>query len=132
MRRSARAAPARAGGCRLCRGRRAWRRRAGWVTGCVRCSWSSLSVRCPRAVAARHQQVRGDVLFLPRLERALFAAPGDRKSVVSGKSVSVRVDLGGRRIIKKKKQVTRRKHRSRKSHEKRTNGPLHTTAKEHN
>src|SRR3546814_13005039 len=29
---------------------------------------------------------------------------GDRKSVVSGKSVSVRVDLGGRRIIKKKKK----------------------------
>src|SRR3546814_19668235 len=28
----------------------------------------------------------------------------DRKSVVSGKSVSVRVDLGGRRIIKKKKK----------------------------
>src|SRR3546814_20458334 len=27
----------------------------------------------------------------------------DRKSVVSGKSVSVRVDLGGRSIIKKKK-----------------------------
>src|SRR3546814_11845755 len=30
------------------------------------------------------------------------ARPGDRKSVVEGKSVSVRVDLGGRRIIKKK------------------------------
>src|SRR3546814_14337096 len=29
---------------------------------------------------------------------------GDRKSVVSGKSVSVRVDLGGRPIIKKKTQ----------------------------
>src|SRR3546814_15041460 len=29
---------------------------------------------------------------------------GDRKSVVSGKSVSVRLDLGGRRLIKKKKQ----------------------------
>src|SRR3546814_16099266 len=28
----------------------------------------------------------------------------DRKSVVSGKSVSVRVDLGGSRIIKKKKK----------------------------
>src|SRR3546814_15545152 len=27
---------------------------------------------------------------------------GDRKSVVSGKSVSVRVDIGGRRLIKKK------------------------------
>src|SRR3546814_18855950 len=43
--------------------------------------------------------------------RALFTQPpmpikcaGDRKSVVSGKSVSVRVDLGGRRIIKKKKK----------------------------
>src|SRR3546814_12919874 len=31
----------------------------------------------------------------------------DRKSVVSGKSVSVRVDLGGRRIIKKKKTERR-------------------------
>src|SRR3546814_16130918 len=32
-------------------------------------------------------------------------APGDRKSVVSGKRVSVRVDLGGRRIIKQKKTI---------------------------
>src|SRR3546814_16072850 len=31
-------------------------------------------------------------------------AVADRKSVVKGKSVSVRVDLGGRRIIKKKNQ----------------------------
>src|SRR3546814_12552856 len=30
------------------------------------------------------------------------AVAGDRKSVVEGKSVSVRVDLGGRSIIKKK------------------------------
>src|SRR3546814_15942369 len=29
----------------------------------------------------------------------------DRKSVVSGKSVSVRVDLGGRRIIKNKQRL---------------------------
>src|SRR3546814_21105541 len=41
------------------------------------------------AVAALHPEVR------------------DRKSVVSGKSVSVRVDIGGRRLIKNKKpQVT--------------------------
>src|SRR3546814_8522479 len=33
---------------------------------------------------------------------AVPAAAEDRKSVVEGKSVSVRVDLGGRRIIKKK------------------------------
>src|SRR3546814_12908811 len=31
-------------------------------------------------------------------------AQADRKSVVSGKRVAVRVDLGGRRIIKKKKE----------------------------
>src|SRR3546814_13305938 len=33
----------------------------------------------------------------------IFANHADRKSVVEGKSVSVRVDPGGRRIIKKKK-----------------------------
>src|SRR3546814_18367614 len=38
----------------------------------------------------------------------LAAVPGghrDRKSVVLGKSVSVRVDVGGRRIIKKKQNM---------------------------
>src|SRR3546814_11623991 len=36
----------------------------------------------------------------------LFDLPSlDRKSVVLGKSVSVRVGLGGRRIIKKKKKI---------------------------
>src|SRR3546814_12095432 len=35
-------------------------------------------------------------------ESAGIAAPADRKSVVKGKRVSVRVDLGGRRILKKK------------------------------
>src|SRR3546814_18045330 len=37
------------------------------------------------------------------LERA---QQSDRKSVVSGKSVTVRVDIGGRRIIKQKKKNT--------------------------
>src|SRR3546814_13445298 len=36
------------------------------------------------------------------VEVALNLGLGDRKSVVSGQSVSVRVDLGGRRTIKKK------------------------------
>src|SRR3546814_14971628 len=35
-----------------------------------------------------------------------YSAPGDRKSVVEGKSVSVRLDLGGRRIIQKKTKKT--------------------------
>src|SRR3546814_20558493 len=38
------------------------------------------------------------------LAPALAAGNGDRKSVVWGKSGSVRVDLGGRRNIKKKKR----------------------------
>src|SRR3546814_19338539 len=42
-------------------------------------------------------------LALVRVRVTVTAGPGpDRKSVVSGKSVSVRVDPGGRRIIKKK------------------------------
>src|SRR3546814_4122476 len=42
----------------------------------------------------------------PALEREEARQPrGDRKRVVSGKSVSVRVDLGGRRIIKKKNKT---------------------------
>src|SRR3546814_12615119 len=44
-------------------------------------------------------------LLLGNFRAALITAaviPLDRKRVVSGKSVSVRVDLGGRRIIKKK------------------------------
>src|SRR3546814_16937967 len=39
----------------------------------------------------------------PRRRRRLGRSP-DRKSVVTGKSVSVRVDLGGRRIFIKRKQ----------------------------
>src|SRR3546814_13790466 len=35
-------------------------------------------------------------------QRAALLGKADRKSVVSGKRVSVRVDLGGRRFIKKK------------------------------
>src|SRR3546814_16061241 len=41
-----------------------------------------------------------DVLY-PQADQEIEGL--DRKSVVEGKSVSVRVDLGGRRIIKKKK-----------------------------
>src|SRR3546814_14718116 len=53
--------------------------------------------------------------FICMNEGTEVAAPvTDRKSVVKGKSVSVRVDLGGRRIIKKKKDedtaLNRTKH----------------------
>src|SRR3546814_12989499 len=41
-----------------------------------------------------------------RAEPDLATVEEDRKSVVEGKSVSVRVDLGGRRIIKIKNRAT--------------------------
>src|SRR3546814_17667194 len=47
-----------------------------------------------------HQMIEGADPLIDR--RPGLRKPGpDRKSVVSGKSVSVRVDLGGRRIIRK-------------------------------
>src|SRR3546814_20338189 len=51
---------------------------------------------------------------------APVSGPPDRKRVVSGKSVSVRVDLGGRRIIKKKKQRRNRTDKHKEVHEKRS------------
>src|SRR3546814_14771591 len=47
------------------------------------------------------EMVKNGTFASPAMARASSVLP-DRKSVVSGKSVSVRVDLGGRRIIKKK------------------------------
>src|SRR3546814_3793034 len=47
-----------------------------------------------RGARFREPAFRGDHAGGP------WGRPGDRKSVVSGKSVSVRVGLGGRRIIK--------------------------------
>src|SRR3546814_17668730 len=44
-------------------------------------------------------------LALARACRPRWLVISDRKSVVWGKSVSVRVDLGGRRIIKKNEQI---------------------------
>src|SRR3546814_13908105 len=50
-------------------------------------------------------ELRESVSVAERLEEALHPWT-DRKSVVQGKSVSVRVDPGGRRIIKNKKPNT--------------------------
>src|SRR3546814_18122216 len=50
------------------------------------------------------------IIFLP----APVVGTQDRKSVVSGKSVSVRVDLGGRRILKKKNRKKMNTHKEKK------------------
>src|SRR3546814_20611923 len=49
----------------------------------------------------RHLRAALVVCRADHLQRRFGVAPADRKSVVSGTSVSVSVDLGGRRIIKK-------------------------------
>src|SRR3546814_19242190 len=76
----------------------------------VRALAEHLAERAPAALAVEQaEKVAGDVLeedsprqlaFHVRPQRAT-----DRTRVVSGKSVSVRVDPGGRRTIKKKTQL---------------------------
>src|SRR3546814_21146117 len=58
-------------------------------------------------VGLRHDRPDGPgaarvLIHLITLAACIADSPQDRKSVVQGKSVSVRVDLGGRRNIKKK------------------------------
>src|SRR3546814_11907365 len=64
--------------------------------------WSSVMLGTGRY---RGQPMVAHMQLGPAITPALFDRWlhlwGDRKSVVEGKSVSVRVDLGGRRIIKK-------------------------------
>src|SRR3546814_11539211 len=76
-----------------------WRIRPdGLIIGCMR---HALSPRCVSAA----RRVDGGTCFVLS-GRGVFVWLEDRKSVVEGKSVSVRVDLGGRRIIIKKRYNT--------------------------
>src|SRR3546814_19231409 len=60
----------------------------------------------------RFELTHGDITFTgsdpidPRV--AITATGDDRQRVVEGKSVSVRVDLGGRRITKKQKKKSKK------------------------
>src|SRR3546814_18537365 len=56
----------------------------------------------PPRIAARRITLMTDDDTPHGLGRGLTTYGEDRKSVVQGKSVSVRVDIGGRRIIKNK------------------------------
>src|SRR3546814_9145192 len=76
--------------------------RCALVTGVQTCALPILPD--PEFIVDRAAQLDGLVLthaHEDHLGAVPYLWPRDRKSVVSGKSVSVRVDLGGRRIIKK-------------------------------
>src|SRR3546814_20996905 len=71
------------------------------------CPFGGGGAEAPLAIQTRSR--RGDRTARPRPRTSAFRSGAAvrprhpaRKSVVSGKSVSVRVDLGGRRIITKK------------------------------
>src|SRR3546814_13217355 len=71
-----------------------------------------LDLTCPGKLELRwvHRSAEGATAdaLVEAVQAATFPSgtPEDRKSVVWGKSVSVRVDLGVGRIIKKKKKTT--------------------------
>src|SRR3546814_13419379 len=70
----------------------------------TKCSYLQKKTPPPRTLkVAAHRSVSSSIALAPS-ERLPVRKTSDRKSGVSGKSVSVRVDLGGRLIIKKKKQ----------------------------
>src|SRR3546814_12249324 len=91
--------------------------RCALVTGVQTCALPIFE-KAQRKVEGRNFDIRKQLLefddvnneqrkVIYHMRNSLLAADNigetiDRKSVVSGKSVSVRVDLGGRRIIKKK------------------------------
>src|SRR3546814_11744243 len=54
--------------------------------------------------AVKAVELGADIITVQGAEGGGHTGSVDRKSVVSGKSVSVRVDLGGRRVIKKTRQ----------------------------
>src|SRR3546814_12182434 len=67
--------------------------------------WFWARFRGDRQARAR-QGSRGDRSAAAEFARRVAPPRCDRKSVVQGKGVSVRVDLGGRRIIHNKKAST--------------------------
>src|SRR3546814_12068010 len=67
--------------------------------------WSVRRTSAPVSAASYHGADAARTFLAPTgLDRGPTRADSDRTSVVKGKSVSVRVDLGGRRIRQKKKK----------------------------
>src|SRR3546814_18098234 len=70
----------------------------------ARVPWSSQATNPNRPTPSRLGcAISNSATCCARVSRTMNSRPADRKSVVKGKSVSERVDLGGGRVIKKKK-----------------------------
>src|SRR3546814_13252796 len=65
----------------------------------------------PDRLRRRAERREGRRAHRRRVAAPRIAMPSDGKSVVSGKSVSVRVDVGGRRILKNKKHTNMKNQR---------------------
>src|SRR3546814_18588778 len=69
------------------------------LTGLPRGTWAA-----PQKVRWAAEHFPGTrILTVMAVDKRNHAREGDRKSVVEGKRVAVRVDIGGRRLLKKKK-----------------------------
>src|SRR3546814_12576036 len=77
------------------------------ITGFAACAVPMMAEKAATAKNARRTGVIANPFGRWSLQPIGRLHERDRKSVVSGKSVSVRVDLGGRRIIKKQSNKTK-------------------------
>src|SRR3546814_11388854 len=71
-----------------------------WLTADERTAWVRLLAVTELLPGVLDSQLRRDAQWTPFEYFVLALLSEDRKSVVKGMSVSVRVDLGGRRTIK--------------------------------
>src|SRR3546814_19467355 len=96
------------------------------ITKCLDLEKSSCANGAPRKAATGASPIPMHSAASSTTAAIVFAVtripPRDRKSVVQGKRVSVRVDIGGRRIIKKKHNNTTSKTEENSTEERNTTG----------
>src|SRR3546814_12710643 len=108
--------------------------RCALVTGVQTCALpiSRRTASKPASTRKRRRQPRLPTAATSRSCRLLsVAARTDRKSGVVGKGVSVRVDLGGRRIIKKKTKTRKTQHETKRDNSNMKQKQIHKIGESH-